>query len=152
MFPHLQFIPSKMKHRNISNLFPYCCNEIDIVIYLWSSTNSFNWFQMMIMIGEVSPRALASAEWGGPIPPKVMIEYHLLQSGLILSKYALFPCLIQRIPASNLPDFTFPIFVLAIQISHGSLIVGLRRQDSLQQWIRMIFSIIHFLVQKVYMW
>ena len=32
MFPHLQFIPSKMKHRNISNLFPYCCNGIDIVL------------------------------------------------------------------------------------------------------------------------
>ena len=104
------------------------------------------------MIGEVSPRALASAEWGSPVPPKVMIEleYHLLQSGLILSKYALFP--IQLAPASNLPDFTFPIFVLVIEISHGSLIVGLSRQDSLQQWIRMIFSIIHFLVQKVYMW
>ena len=26
------------------------------------------------MIGEVSPRALASAEWGGPIPPKAMIR------------------------------------------------------------------------------
>ena len=107
---------------------------------------------MVIMIGEVSPRALASAEWGGPVPPKVMIEYHLLQSGLILSKYASFPCVIKLAPASNLPDFTFPIFVLVIKISHGSLVVGLRKQDSLQQWIKMIFSIIHFLVQKVYMW
>ena len=39
---------------------------------------------------------------------------------------------IQLTPASNLPDFTFPIFVLVIEISHGSLIVGLSRQDSLQ--------------------
>ena len=58
---------------------------------------------------------------------------------------------IQLTPASNLPDFTFPIFVLVIEISHGSLIVGLSRQDSLQHSMdKDDFSIIQFLVQKVY--
>ena len=102
------------------------------------------------MIGDVSPWALAGAEWGGPIPPKGITSYHLHQGGRIHFE-KIRTSQIQPTPASNLPDFTFPIFVPVIEISHGSLIVGLSRQDSLQHSMdKDDSSIIQFFVQKVY--